>query len=149
MSGLNIEFNTGTVTFSTSTKTVIRANAPTNQRGKLKEWGISFDGISNTAAPILVQLLRVTTDGTMTSLTPTKDDNGLSETIQFTGGHTASAEPTPGDILRSIYIHPQTGRDYVSPFGEEIMIPGGTKIAIRVVTPGAGADCAAYFKIEE
>ena len=71
-------------------KTIMQLVAASNHRVKLLEWGVYFDGTSTTAEPVQVRLLRQTTAGTMSSLTPTKNDDSLAETLQTTAQHTAT-----------------------------------------------------------
>lgn len=118
-----------------ATKTVVQVAAPTNQRVKVLGWGIFFDGTSVTAEPVTVELLRQTTAGTMTSLTLTKHDPDMAETIQATAAHTATAEPTAGDIVDVIQVHPQGGYDVKYPLGDEKIIDGGGRMGLRVITP--------------
>src|SRR5687768_9105276 len=112
---------TGVAT-GTALKTLLQVVAPTNQRVKIKEIGIGFHGISNTAEPILIQLMRQSTAGTMSALTLVKEDDTTPESIQSTAQHTATVEPTAGDVIRTWTIHPQTSMVYQLPLGDEIIV---------------------------
>jgi len=68
----------------------------------------------------------------MSSLTLVKDNSSDDETLQTSGQHTASAEPTAGDVLLSEEVHPQTGFLWQAPFGGELIVPGGTRLGIEV-----------------
>ncbi len=149
MAGMRLLATHGKIAFSTSTLTVLQVTAPTNQRLKLKGWGISFDGVSNTGAPIQVQLFRGTSAGTFTSLTPVKKDKSQAETIQSTAGYLATGEPSVGDILEEQLVHPQAGYANYFPFGNDIDVPGAGQIDIRLVSPGAGANCSPFLDYEE
>lgn len=149
MADLSLEAVSPKVAFSTSTITLLQIVAPTNQRLKIREWSVSFDGTSNTAAPIKVEVVRQTTAGTMSALTLVKNDASQSETIQSSAQHTASAEPTTTDVMKSELVHPQQGFCWQAPFGGEIKVKGGERIGIRLVTPGAGANAEARFTFEE
>lgn len=149
MADLALAAVTPQITFSTSTVTLLQITAPTNQRLKVKEASVSFQGTSNTAAPIEVDVLRQTTAGTMTSLTPKLVDKDMQETIQSTAQHTATVEPTAGDILMSEAVHPQTGYTWQAPFGGEIKVQGGGRLGTRLVTPGAGGTAFARYIYEE
>ena len=129
-------------------KTVIQLVAASNHPVKLLGWGVFFDGTSSTAEPVVVELLRQTTAGTMTSLTPVKVDPGRDETLQTTAQHTATAEPTAGDVLARRNVHPQSGYEVMYPFGQEMIIPGGGRIGIRCTAP-AGVNVAAEMRFEE
>lgn len=137
MAGLICIAQTAEVALTAATaKTVIQLVAPTNQRLKLKRWGVFFDGITSGDAPVQVRLLRQTTAGTMSSLTPVKQVAG-SETVQATAQHTATAEPTAGDVLDAAEVHPQSGYEVIIPFDMPIEIPGGGRIGVECTAPNA------------
>jgi hypothetical protein len=138
---------TAEVATGTSAKTLLQIVAPANQRLAVKGYAISFDGVAGDAAPIIVDVLRQSTAGTMSSLTPANDGVG-SETIQSTAQHTATAEPTAGAILRSDNIHPQTGVEFRYAFDEEILVAGGGRLGLRV-TAGANVNALSRFLYEE
>lgn len=79
----------------------------------------------------------------MSALTLVKDPDDTDETLQTTAQHTATAEPTAGDILVSELIHPQTGYTWQAPFGKAIKIGGGDRLGFRVL---AGADVNAIVR---
>lgn len=114
-------------------KTVIQVVAAANHRVKIKRWGVFFDGVSATEAPVEVRLLRQTTAGTMSALTPVALDTAA-ETIQTTAQHTATAEPTAGNVVDVVEVHPQGGYE-VNLEGQEIIIPGGGRIGIECTAP--------------
>jgi hypothetical protein len=118
-------------------KTVVQIVAPSNHRAKVLRWGVFFDGVSVSNEPVQVELLRQTTAGTMSALTPVKVDNSLAETLQVTAQHTATVEPTPGDILDVVEIHPQSGWEIILPLGQEFIVGGGDRIGIRCTAPDA------------
>lgn len=118
-------------------KTVLQLVAPSNHRLKILSWSVFFDGVSVTAAPAVVKLLRQTTAGTMSALSLVKADNSLAETLQATAQHTATAEPTAGDILARKNIHTQTGYEKIFPLGQEPIVGGGDRIGIAIDSPSA------------
>ena len=75
-------------------KTVLQLRAASNHRCLIKEWGVGFDGTSNTNAPVEVELRRTSADGTLTAATEQKLNEGDNETIQTTGHINATVEPT-------------------------------------------------------
>jgi hypothetical protein len=129
-------------------KTVLQLIAPTNHRLKLLRWKVSFDGISTTAEPVKVVLMRQTTAGTMTSLTIRKADDSIAETLQATAQHTATAEPTSGEILDAVDIHPQSGYESTYNLGQEDIVGGGDRVGI-VCTAPAGVNVIAQIRYEE
>lgn len=139
MAGLRVTAeNTAAVALVAATeKTAIQLNAPAQQRLKIQRVGIFFDGASTTAVPVLVKLITVTTAGTNTALTLNKTVSSDSETIQTTAGENASAEGTNSTLLDQWFIHPQMGLDLTYAFGQEKIVVGGGRVAIKCTAPAA------------
>jgi hypothetical protein len=74
--------------------------------------------------------------------------DGHTETIQTTASHTATAEPTAGDVLDAIEVHPQSGYEKIFPLGDEIIVPGGGRVGIECTAP-AGVNVRAKIAFEE
>lgn len=129
-------------------KTVLQVTAPANQRVKIKGWGVYFDGTSVSAEPVEIKLMRQTTSGTMTSVTPEKCDDSLPETVQSTAGVNASVEPTYGGVLQYREIHPQAGYEHSFGVGDEDWIKGGGRVGI-VCTAPATVNVIPWIKCEE
>lgn len=118
-------------------KTVIQIIAPSNHRVKILGWGVFFDGTSPTEEPVEVELARQSTAGTMSSLTPVKLDDSLAETLQTTAQHTATVEPTTGDVIDIAEVHPQQGYEIRYPLGQEPIVGGGDRVGIVCTAPSA------------
>src|SRR5437588_10938604 len=111
---------TASIAFTTATKTLAQLVAAAQQRVKVHEWSVSFNGTSNTATPIEVDIVRQTSAGTMSALTLVKANNSDAETLQTTAQTTATAEPTDsGVIIQTQLVHPQTGYTWQAPFRKE------------------------------
>jgi hypothetical protein len=132
MAGVKFVAQTAEVATGTAKKTLLQLLAPANQRVLVKEISISFDGVTNTNEPILVQITRQSTAGTMTALTLQKMNTGDNETLQTTAQHTATVEPTETAELMGEQVHPQGGYTWQAPFGGEIVITGGERLGIAV-----------------
>jgi len=134
MAGVKFRVRTNPITTGTSAKTLLQIVAASNHGVLLNAIGVDFNGVSNTDAPIRVDVLRQTTAGTMgtSASSIVKDPDDSDETLQTTIQDTASSEPTAGDILMTRYVHPQSGYDWAARFGEEIKIGGGDRLGIRV-----------------
>lgn len=148
MSGVGFELTTALVSTGTALKTIIQCVAAANHGIHITEISISFEGVSNTGQPILVELLRQTTAGTMSALSPVKNPDDTDETLQVTGQHTATVEPTASDVLMTELIHPQTGYTWQAPFAKPKKIGGGDRLGIRV-TANASVNCIARMIGEE
>jgi hypothetical protein len=144
-----LSVNTGDVAFTAATKTILQIVAAANHRVKVLGFEIGFKGISPTEVPVLVQACVQTTAGTMTAATPVKlnDDDG--ETLQTTAQHTATVEPTTGNVKWAVPIHPQTHRSVVFPPGRELIINGGDKLGIRVTSPAQSGTVNITAIVEE
>lgn len=129
-------------------KTILQLVAPSNHRLKVQGWGVYFDGVDGAGAPVVVKLARQSTAGTMSALTPTKQDDSLAETLQATAQHTATAEPTTGDTLKQVNVHPQSGYEEACPFGQEYIVGGGDRVGI-VCTAPAGVNVIGWIRFEE
>lgn len=129
-------------------KTILQARTPTNQAAALLGFAVSFDGTSATAEPVLVELVRYSSNGSMTSAAGQKDDPGRQETIQTVGVKNATVEPAADSVIRYWDVHPQTG--YERHFGadEEIIVPGGGRIGLRCTAP-ASVNVAGFINLEE
>ncbi len=148
MAGVYFSAITGEVVTGTSQKTILQLIAATNVRAKIREWSFSFIGTSNTAQPIRCQLMTQTDAGTMSALTLKKTFSTDSETLNTTGQHTATSEPTTGTAHAAEEVHPQTGYTWQAPFGGEIPIIGGTRMGF-VVTAGASTSVQVRSNNEE
>lgn len=150
MAGVRASITTGTVATGTGVlKTLAQIMAAANHRALIKELTITFQGVSTTGTPIPVRLLRQTTAGTMTAVTPAKLNSGDPEAIQTTAAKNATVEPTAGTVLRQFLVHPQTGLVWQGPFGEPIPIAGGERLGVEVNNPGTDINCQVEAIIEE
>lgn len=141
--------NTAAVALVAATeKTAIQLNAPANQRLKILAIGIFFDGASTTAVPVRCKLINTTTAGTNTALTLNKRVSSDTETIQTTAGENASAEGTNGAIVDEFLIHPQQGLDKTYAFGQERIVVGGGRVAVKLTAP-ANVNCIVHIDLEE
>ena len=147
MAGVGFIYATPEITISTSLITVLQIRALAAKRLLVTEWSVSFQGTSHSAAPVLVELRRQTTDGSFTNVAAIKANTGDDEALAsiVTAHHTSSSEPTAGDLIDSVLVHPQTGYTWQAPFGREIVVIGAGRLGI-VMTAGAGVDIVATIK---
>ena len=138
MADLNFQVQTGDASITSTAKTVIAIAAPANQRVKIKGISIWGKGTANTDTPVKVELLTFATisGGTAGSVTTSKQDGDMGETIQssVTGNYTS--EPTYGTAVtvQQWYCHPQTGYSVFFPLHDEIKIKGGAGFALRLTS---------------
>lgn len=128
-------------------KTVIQLLAPANHRVKLKSWGVFFDGVSATAEPVQVRLVRQTSAGTMSALTPVQI-SPVAETVLTTAQMTATVEPTSTDVIDVVEVHPQSGYEVIFSSGDEVIVGGAGRIGIECTAPAA-VNVRAKMRFEE
>jgi hypothetical protein len=147
MSGVGFKVRTDPIATGTSAKTILQIVAAANHGVIMNEISVAFAGVTNTDAPIRVDVLRQTTAGTMTTSASTivKDPDDSDETLQTTRQDTATAEPTAGDILFTEYVHPQTGYTWAN---QKIKIGGGDRLGVRV-TAAVSVNCVVRAAGEE
>jgi hypothetical protein len=137
MSAVIVVANTAEVALTAATaKTIIQVASVAHRPIKVKEWGVFFDGVSVTEAPVQVRLIRQSTAGTMSALTPIERTiTGV--TIQETCLHTATVEPTLVSCVAAREVHPQSGYQEKFSFGDEIVVGGAAigRIAIECTAP--------------
>ena len=117
--------------------TLLQVVAPANQRLALKQVTIGFDGTVNTNTPVLVQLIRQTTAGTVSgsSATIKRKDDDIGTAVQTTVQDGFTAEPTYTDVVWSELVHPQTGVIYPLPIPGELIVKGGGRIGLVCTAP--------------
>lgn len=150
MSGLRWTITTTEIACpANAAKTVLQIISPSSHHRMLGlGWGVYFDSTSVQAQPAQVRLLRQTTVGTMTGLSPVKDDKGMPETIQASAAFNATAEPTAGNVLQRKEVHPQAGYEFLWPLGKELPIGGGEQIGIEVTAVDT-VNATGWFWVDE
>lgn len=149
MAGMMFTASKSAVALSAATaKTVVQVVAATNHAVRVWGLSVSFNGVSNTDEPALVQLVRQSDAGTASALTPQKKNDSDGDTIDATAQHTATVEPTGSTVVWEGYCHPQTG---LSEFFNEktaIHIGAGDRIGVKVTAPDA-VSCTVTVHCEE
>lgn len=154
MAGIGFSLSSGEVPTGTAAKTILQLTAAANHAVMVKGWGVSFQGVTNNADPILCQLIRQTSAGTGgSSVTLQKINPDDSETLEASGQKGPSgiwtAEPSDASaVLDEVLVHPQAGREVYFPLTDPIKVPGSGRLGIKV-TAGASVDCVATMKCEE
>lgn len=148
MSGINLIASTVEVSLSAAvSKTVLQVTAAANHRIRIKSWAVSFAGISATARPVQVRLVRQTSAGTMLGLSLTPMSPTV-ETIQSSAQYQATVEPTTGVDVDAIEVHPQSGYEFVYTPGDEVYVAGGERIGI-ICLAAAAVEVRAKIRFEE
>lgn len=152
MAALNLHATSGEVAIGNG-KTILQIVAAANDRLRLQGWGISIKGTSATDPPVLVQVVRQTTAGTMSAgvagTNITKKNDADPETVQTTVQVNATVEPTTTNIIESFEVHPQTGYRVFYPAGQEIIIPNGERLGFKVTSATLTYNCTVEADLEE
>lgn len=134
-------------------QTVMQIVAPTNQRLRILEYEIAFDGTNSANTPPLISIERQT-GGTFTNtaVAPAKinDPSAVGETLQASYKTAySSGTITSGDVLRTFFM-PAFGGLLVVPQtpGQEDLVPGGTILGIKI-TAAATVNATITVRYEE
>jgi len=134
-------------------KTSLQITAPTNQRLKVKEYGLFFDGTVSNASPVEIKIARQSSPGvSLVSATPAPNEQELTESVQstaLTGSLTTQTEPTTGSILETFTCPAFQGQyQYVATPGQEIIVKGGQSLGFICNSPSA-INVRGFVKYEE
>jgi hypothetical protein len=130
-----------------TTRTVLQLLTAANRRTRIVGFGVFFDGTSSTNEPVVVELVRQTSAGTMSAGTAVKT-RVVAETLQNTVTHSATVEPTSTDVLERVNVHPQSGYEVRYPLGQEPVVAASTRVGVRCTAP-AGVNVVAKIFWEE
>jgi hypothetical protein len=148
--GYTVETTADVALSAATAKTILNVIAGSNALVRICEIGVSFDGISSTDEPVVVELCSSTqaTSGTSTSQSPVQM-RGPTRTVQASGARNYTAEPTVLTVIKRWLVHPQTGIIVQFPLGRE---PEQTTTAdglcIRCTAPAA-VNAQGYIEFEE
>lgn len=141
--------DSGIALTAATAKTLLQFLAGTGGSFKLLEALVSFNGVTATNEPVLVEILLQTTAGTGGAATIQQADQERSDSFATSAQKTFTAEPTASTILWSGYIHPQTGYPIVPiPLPGVLQIASAQRLGIRATAPNA-VDAAITATIEE
>jgi len=133
MAALLLHVSSGEVAIANG-KTLLQIVAATNDRLRIQGWGVAIKGTSATDPPVLMQVVRQSTAGTMTAGTVAKKNDADPETVQTTAQVNATVEPTTGVVVESFEVHPQTGYRVFYPMGQEIIVPNGERLGFKATS---------------
>lgn len=152
MARFTVNATTDIALSAATAKSVLSVIAPASGAIRLTELSLSFDGVTATNEPVLVELCKSTeaTAGTSTSQTPVQVGGTPSgKTARSSGKRNFTAEPTTLTVIKEWLIHPQTGFTKQSPLGrEEEQDTTADAYVLRVTAPQA-VNCRGYIEFEE
>jgi hypothetical protein len=133
---------------ATTAKTVVGVFGTAGTTISLVRASISFDGITSTAVPAVVEIGITSAAGTSTAFTPV-ETTGSTLASACPAGYNYSVEPTYNRILHSFYVPVFMGLvvEWL-PLGEEIQCDPSQGLGIRVTAP-AVVNCLAEILYAE
>jgi hypothetical protein len=144
------------VATGTGLKTLLQVATPSTTDIRIHAWGVSFDGISATAAPgrcTLIDTANASTTGT--SLTAEEWEGTDSQASLCVGGtaltaHTLTVEPTETAVrfLDAENVHPQTGYSVFFPESRHPAVKASRFLKVRVLF-AADVNCIPWILWEE
>lgn len=138
-------------------KTCLMLIAPSTISGQLIEASVTFDGVTATNVPVLIELVKSSnatnsTPGTNnTSVTPvqTRGDGNTSGTglaALFTAFAASTSEPTVLTVAKRWLVPPTSGIVYQLPLGRETAVIPSSGLGLRLTAPAAvNARCNLEF----
>jgi hypothetical protein len=131
-------------------KTVLAWINGATRRSRVLEIHVGFNSQTSTDQAVLLELVRFTTDGTGTAVTPAACDPGNPAAIG-TAKHSYTVEPTTATVVFVDRITPQQGGTIIIqiPMTRERVCPVSNLIALRLTAANAQSGVRASMQVEE
>lgn len=153
--GYTVTTGTAAIALAAATaKTLIDLLAAANDYPTVVEFGVSFDGVTPSAVPVLVELCHSTEGAAGTSTGGTiRQVRGPRATANITAGVNYTVEPTTLTVLKHWLVPPTSGMVMQFPLGREpegivTAATAGKGLCLRVTAP-AIVNVRAYIEYEE
>lgn len=135
-------------------KSVLNAIAAANAPIKVKEFAVSFDGVTSSAVPALVELGACTQGaaGTAGSAPTPARRNGPVRTVAWSAGANYSSEPTTITVLDAWYVPVFNGifvKQYALGDEPDTEVSASTEGLLLRVTAAATVNCRASMAVQE
>jgi hypothetical protein len=136
-------------------KTALMVICPSSFGTDLKKFRVSFDGVTASAVPVLVELVTSTNASNSTPGTNNTNENsniiqvyGRSITTGFTAFSASTTEPTVLTVVESFLLTPAGGvLFYDFPLGDTVDTPVSTGIGLRLTAAATvNARASMYFE---
>jgi len=134
-------------------KTILGVNAPAQFGVDLRGLEISFDGVTTTDKPVLVEVCACTfatnAPGTASTSNTIQQIYGRAITAGFVGAYNWTTEPTVIAVLKTLRLTPNGGTyDYDWPLGETLDNDVSKGFAIRCTAPTSTVNARASVRFE-
>lgn len=138
---------------ATTAKTVLNVIAAAGDLIRIVELGISFDGVTASAEPVLIELCRSTqaTTGTSSAVTSRHVGGNPNATVSATAAKNYTVEPTVLTPVREWAIDPNKGLFVMQfPLGREPESLDNDGLCLRLTNPaGTSPNVRAYVEFVE
>lgn len=140
--GYNIVTGSAVSASAATIKSMLGVKAHANSGLQVKSFEISFDGVTGTAVPVLVELCMATfatsAPGTNSTTVIPVQSYGRSLAAGFTAAKSWTTEPTVLSTIKEFLVAPDKGLfAYQFPLGQEPDCALGEGFVIRVNAPAA------------
>lgn len=147
-SGTSATNSTAVALTAATAKSVVGVLGSANDTIAIRRWRVSFNSVTASDAPALVELGVISALGTMTSFTPSQL-TGRTLSSSCTAGYNATVEPTYVRLIDSLYIPVNNGLyEFYWPLSDEPQADASQGFAIRVTAPQAQSCYAAIVYSE-
>lgn len=135
---------------STAT-TLLGIATPATRRVKIKEIWASFNSVTATDVPGLLEVVRYTSVGTSTTVTPNPVDSLDPASLCTTCFENCTVEPTgPASLNWTFKLSPiGTTLIYQAPLGDEFEMKVSDFVGLRVTCPQAESGIRLFMKFQE
>lgn len=138
-SGTSGTNTTAVALVAATAKTVVAVLGTANDTLGLRRVRLSFNSVTATDAPAVVEVGIISAIGTLTAFTPVQAA-GRALASSASAGYNSTVEPTYVRILDSLYVPVQNGLyEAWLPLGDEYSADVSQGFAIRVTSPAAGS----------
>lgn len=116
-------------------ETIIELTCPAGVTGKLIAMDVTFNGVTATAVPVVVDIVEYATSVAGTAFTPLDYDRAGPTTARITAKHIMTAEGATPTVLQHWYIPPTSGFSYQWPLGRELVLDVSKSYGLRCTAP--------------
>jgi hypothetical protein len=142
-------FTSSDVSVTTAATTILQIATPSTRRAKIIEAWVSFNSVTATDVPGLVELVQATSNGTSSAMTPVAWDRADPAAL-CAAAITFTVEPTGPTVLMPFKQSPiGTTLIYQIPLGVEIEMLISSFVGIRLTCPQAESGIRALIKFQE
>jgi hypothetical protein len=135
---------------SQSNKTLLQIAASATKPLRLKEVGISLNGVDAARVPVQFDLCHQSSAGSGSSPVTVVGQDSLQEGVLATAIKTPSSEPTTGAVVRSWFVTPAGGLFVAQfPLGDEIWVGTSARLGIRYSSGASISETAALYLVCE